>query len=505
MEFLAFFGGVFEPYAFGVLVFGTLFGLVFGAMPGLSPTLTVALLIPFTLGMGATHGLILLGAAYTSTVAGGAVSAILLKIPGAPANIATALDGNAMAKNGEGTRALHLSFLSSGVGGVIGIFLLIFLTPLLAKAAREFDAQHLFWLAILGVTVIGSLDTKSFVKGLLSGCIGLWISTIGYDDQLGTARFIFHDSLEGGVNVVPALIGLFAIPQVIDMFASGRNNAVIDVVKAKAHSLKESVQEIKRSKKMLTIGTVIGSVIGVIPGVGGQVAGLLAYDQAQKFSKDKAKFGTGHAEGLIAAESANNAMVGPSLVPMLTLGIPGSPTAAVLIGGLTIHEIFPGGDIFTKNPEVIWTFVNSMLIGQILMVVFGIFTAVYVAKIARAPKAAMAPIVLVLALFGAYSIGNSMGDVYVMLVLGLAMYFLEKFGFSAAPLVLGLILGPIAAENYTFAFGNGTAQGIPVGIFFHGMLSKLLVGLIIASVAYSFWMNVLGKSETPNKKDSKNG
>ena len=188
MEFIGYFGGVFEPVALMLLLGGTIGGLILGATPGLSPTMAVALLIPFTFHLTATQGLILLGAAYTSTVAGGAVSAILLKIPGAPANIATALDGNEMAKNGQGARALQLSFLASGIGGVTGVLLLIFLTPVLAQWALKFGPSHLFWIAILGVTIIGSLDSKSFVKGLLSGCLGLWLSQIGYDEIQGTEK-----------------------------------------------------------------------------------------------------------------------------------------------------------------------------------------------------------------------------------------------------------------------------------------------------------------------------
>ncbi|MEM1318154.1 MAG: tripartite tricarboxylate transporter permease, partial [Pseudomonadota bacterium] len=468
MEFLGYFGGVFEPIAFMLLLGGTIGGLILGATPGLSPTMAVALLIPFTFQLTPTQGLILLGAAYTSTVAGGAVSAILLKIPGAPANIATALDGNAMAVKGQGARALHLSFLASGVGGITGVLLLIFLTPLLAKWALAFGPSHLFWIAILGVTVIGSLDSKSFVKGLLSGCIGLWLSTIGYDDILGAERFIFVDALEGGIHIIPALIGLFAIPQVMEMLAKGRNQTLIEQIDVPPHELSKSASEIGKSGKALTIGTVIGSVIGLIPGVGGQIAGLVAYDQSRKMSKTPDQFGKGHPEGVIAAESANNAMVGPSLVPLLTLSIPGSPTAAVLLGGLLIHGIFPGSDIFTKHPEVVWTFINSMLLGQILMVVFGIATAAYAARIARAPVPIMAAGVTVLAIFGAYSVQQSMGDVHIMFALGVGMYVLQKFGFSAAPLVLGLILGPLAGDYFVNGSMIAAAQDGPWVYFFTG-------------------------------------
>nr|CAA6828440.1 MAG: Tricarboxylate transport membrane protein TctA [uncultured Thiotrichaceae bacterium] len=487
MEFLSYFHGVFEPLSLLLLIGGTIGGLILGATPGLSPTMAVALLIPFTFQLQPAQGLILLGAAYTSTVAGGAVSAILLKIPGAPANIATALDGNAMAKNGQGTRALQLSFLSSGVGGVFGVMLLIFLTPVLAEWALAFGPSQLFWLAILGVTVIGTLDSDSFVKGLLSGCIGLWISMIGYDDVQGAQRFIFSDALAGGVNIIAALIGLFAIPQVIDMFSKGRNHVALQSVKTESHRLSEAAGELFKRKRALSIGTIVGSIVGLIPGVGGQIAGLVAYDQSKKLSPEKDKFGTGHSEGLIAAESANNAMVGPSLVPLLTLSIPGSPTAAVLLGGLLIHGIFPGSDLFERHPDVAWTFINSMLIGQILMVIIGIYTAVWVSKISRVPVPVMSAAVLVLALFGSYSVQQSMGDVSVMFVLGVMMYFLQKFGFSAAPLVLGLILGPIAEANFVQGSMIGTAMGIPVGFFLEGPLNILLIALVVISIAYSFW------------------
>lgn len=496
MEFLGYFGAVFEPLAFALLVGGTVGGLILGATPGLSPTMAVALLIPFTFHLQPAHGLILLGAAYTSTVAGGAVSAILLKIPGAPANIATALDGNQMAKQGHGARALHLSFLASGIGGVFGVMLLIFLTPLLAQWALAFGPSHLFWLAILGVTVIGSLDSKSFVKGLLSGCIGLWLSMIGYDDIQGAQRFIFTDALTGGINIIAALIGLFAIPQVLEMMSKGRVEAAITSITVPKQSFTASLRELLENGRSLTIGTITGSIIGLIPGVGGQIAGLVAYDQSKKFSPHKDKFGTGHSEGVIAAESANNAMVGPSLVPLLTLSIPGSPTAAVLLGGLLIHGIFPGSDLFDNHPAVAWTFINSMLIGQILMVVFGIYTASYAARIAKVPTPIMAAAVLALAVFGSYSVQQSMGDVYVMLCLGVGMFFLEKYGFSAAPLVLGLILGPIAEANFIQGSLIANATDGPLAYFTVGPLNMVLIFLVIASVAYSFWSNMARSPKT---------
>lgn len=500
MEFLSYMGDVFTPFNFMLLLTGTIGGLILGATPGLSPTMAVALLIPFTFRLEAAQGLILLGAAYTSTVAGGAVSAILLKIPGAPANIATTLDGHTMAQKGQGAKALQLSFLASAVGGVFGVLLLIFLTPVLAKWALAFGPSHLFWLAILGVTVIGSLDSSSLVKGLLSGCIGLWLATIGFDDIMGAQRFIFHPAVGGGINVIPALIGLFAIPQVITMFAKGRSSSGAEVIVVQKSPIKAAIQEVFSRKRALAIGTAVGSVIGLIPGVGGQIAGLVAYDQSKKFSPESEKFGTGHSEGVIAAEAANNAMVGPSLVPLLTLSIPGSPTAAVLLGGLLIHGIFPGSDLFDNHPDVAWTFINSMLIGQILMCIFGLYVAGLAASVARVPHSVMAAVVLGLAVFGSYSVQNSMGDVYVMASLGVGMYFLERFGFSAAPLVLGLILGPIAEANFIQGSMIANATSSVGSYFFTGPLNLTLIIIVVASIAYSAWMEVRNRRYTSKEE-----
>jgi putative tricarboxylic transport membrane protein len=274
------------------------------------------------------------------------------------------------------------------------------------------------------------------------------------------------------------------------MFAKGRKRSDAEVLEVEQHPIGEAVREVFRRGRALSIGTITGSIIGLIPGVGGQIAGLVAYDQSKKMSPEREKFGTGHSEGVIAAESANNAMVGPSLVPLLTLSIPGSPTAAVLLGGLLIHGIFPGSDLFDNHPDVAWTFINSMLIGQILMCIFGLYIAGLAARVAQVPNAVMAAIVLALAVFGSYSVQNSMGDVYIMAALGTAMYFLERFGFSAAPLVLGLILGPIAEANFIQGSMIANATSSIGQYFFTGPLNLFLIAIVIASIAYSVWMEL---------------
>lgn len=492
-DFVNYFGNVFAPGNFLALCAGTAGGLILGALPGLSPTMAVALLIPFTFHMEPVTGLILLGAVYTATVAGGAVSAILLNIPGAPANIATVLDGHTMAMRGRAAEALQLSFLSSGIGGLLGVFVLIFFTPLLARWALSFGPSHLFWMAILGVTVIASLSSGSVIKGLAAGCLGLWISTIGYDGVLGVERFNFTYHLDGGINIISALVGLFAIPQVIDMLA--RDGRTRGVLKMLPHSIAAAFGKVLRHPRALALGSVAGVVVGLIPGAGGQIAGLIAYDQARKFSKTPENFGKGEPEGVIAAETANNAMVGPSLVPLLTLSVPGSPTAAVLLGGLLIHGIFPGPNLFTDYPEVSWTFINSLLVGQVLMVVFGLSLCGLAARVIVLPENYLAAAVLVLAVFGTYSVQHSYSDVLVMAVLGVGMWVLQKYGFSAGPLVLGIVLGPIAESN--FVEGSiiaGAGDGM-FPYFFGGGLNLALLGIIVLSVVSNFWLGAGGRKK----------
>jgi putative tricarboxylic transport membrane protein len=388
MEFLNYFSNVFTFGNILILVLGTIGGLLLGAAPGLSPTMAVALLIPFTFKMSPEQGLIMLGAVYTATVAGGAISAILLKIPGAPANIATVMDGYPMAKNGRSTEALHYCFISSFIGGVIGILVLIFFTPVLADVALKFGPSHMFWIAIFGVTVIATLDSNSIIKGLFSGALGLWLATIGYDSVLGVERFVFNPIFSGGINIIAALVGLFAIPQVLSMLEKKQD--LSDQFQMEKKSLFQSMKYNLSRFKALTIGSITGVIIGLIPGAGGQIAGLVSYDQIKKVSKNKENFGKGEPDGIIAAESANNAMVGPSLVPLLTLGVPGSPTAAVLLGGLLIHGMFPGPNLFTIYAETTWTFINSLLVAQFLMLIFGLYISGLAKYVIKTPVNYMA-------------------------------------------------------------------------------------------------------------------
>ncbi len=469
------------------LMLGVIGGLVLGATPGLSPTMAVALLVPFTFHMDPTTGLILLGAVYTATVAGGAISAILIKIPGAPANIATLLDGHPMAQQGKSQTALYICFISSLIGGLFGMLIMVLFTPPLARIALKFGPSEMFWIAIFGITVMAGLSSGSIAKGLIGGMFGLLISTIGYSPLLGVPRFVFLDVLTGGVAIVPALIGLFAIPQVFSL----AEKLYLQIKRPsyrpeKGVLLKTFIQNIKMVKA-LGIGSVVGSIIGIIPGAGGQVAGLIAYDQIRKFSRDPESFGKGNPEGVAAAESANNAMVGPSLIPLLTLSVPGSPTAAVLLGGLLIHGLFPGPDLFINNASVTYAFIGSLVLAQFAMCIFGLTMSRYSYMVMSVPNLYMIAAVTILAAFGTYSVQNSFDDVIVMVALGTLMYIGNKFGFSAAPVVLGIILGPIAEDN--FLKGKLIAE-TDIGTFkyfFTGPMNISIILLCAVSVAYSIY------------------
>ena len=487
-----------DPYIMMILVFGSLGGVFLGAMPGISPTMAVALLVPVTFHMAPAAGLIMLGTVYTGAVAGGGITAILINIPGAPASIATMLDGNPMAKNGRAWEALCITFVYSLIGGVLGVLALIWLTPILAAFAMKFGPAELLWVTIFGITVIAGLSDGKVLKGLFSGLFGMLISCIGYSPMLGEPRYVFHDSLAGGIVIVPTLIGMFAIPQVLEL-AENLHNLSGEAMRRQLEEVKTLMVQprgvlwkvtanMRKWWKIWTTGSILGIIIGIIPGAGGNVAGLISYDYAKKMSKNPDAFGKGNPEGVVASESSNNATVGPALIPLLTLGVPGSPTAAALLGGLLIHGLFPGPDLFTKHIEITVTFFSGMLAAQFFMCAGGLLIARYSQHIMKVPALIMIGAISVLAVIGSYGVQNSMDDVVVMLGLGLLTYGGMKLGFPVAPAVLGVILGPIAEEN--FLRGKLIAE-TDVGLFQYfctGDINLALIAISLASIAWGVWV-----------------
>ncbi len=494
-------GNLFTLYNMTILVLGVIGGIILGALPGVSPTLAVALLVPFTFYMEPASGLILLGSVYTSSVAGGAISAILINVPGAPANIATLLDGYPMARSGRAEEALYTCFISSFIGGLFGMVIMILLTLPLAEFALKFRSTEIFWVAILGLTVVAGLGTGNMIKALISGAFGIWLSTIGSNPITGEFRFVFHDILMGGINIIPALIGLFAIPQAFSLAESyGAQRTAFKIQREKGLFGKTFIKVIKMFR-VQTVGSIVGSIVGIIPGVGGQVSGIVAYDQVKKISKHPDKFGTGIPDGVAAAESANNAMVGPSLIPLLTLSVPGSPTAAVLLGGLLIHGIFPGPDLFRLHPAIVHTFIGSLVMAQIGMFFFGTIIARYSNWVVRVPDIYMSVSIIILATFGTYCVSNNFQDVIVMFGIGLIMYLGDKFGFSALPVVMGVILGVIAENNFLKAYLIAGAGDGFFAQFFTGGINVIVILLSLFSVAYGIYSGMKGKKAQPQRSD----
>lgn len=490
------FANLIDPNIIFLLFSGGFLGVIIGALPGFTPTMGVALLIPFTFVMPPIYGLVLLGVIYATAVYGGSISAVLLNIPGAPANIATIFDGYPMAYKGEGEKALYLSLISSFFGGIIGALCLIFCAPPLTALALKFGPAENFWVAVFGLTIIASLGTtKELIKGLIGGCIGIILGVIGISPVTGQPRFTFGLSeLIGGISLVPALIGLFAFTQVFvtfeNYFKEKSHKDIQVVIKRHKGVFWHAWREVLKNRGLVLFSGLLGSVIGIVPGAGAQVAGIVAYDQAKRYSKNRDKFGKGIPEGIIAPEAANNGSVGGALVPLLTLGIPGSPTAAVLLGGILIHGLWPGPDLFIKHPEIPYSFMASVFAGQFILLICGYFLCRYAVNVLRTPPYILAPAIIVLCVFGSYAVQNNINDVYLMLILGILGYLGIKIGIQPAPVVLGLILGSIAENGLLLGVRIGEAKGLAITYFISRPLSLVLIFIVIASIVSTVLLEV---------------
>ncbi len=423
---------------------GVLGGVIIGVLPGLSSTMGVALLIPVTFSMPPQIGLAMLGGIYLASTYSGAISAILLNIPGTSAAVATLLDGHPMSVKGQPTRAIALATFGSCIGGLLSVIALLFIAPPLAEFSLLFGSPEYFLLAIFGITVIASLSAGALEKGLIAGAVGLLFSTIGNHPLTGELRYTLGlPSLYDGIPLVVSLIGLYSIPEVIDMVAKRKQSdkPAVDTDDSNPFTF---LPEILKQKINLIRSSLIGVGVGIIPGVGCSVGGFLSYDVAKRVSSNKDQFGNGSPEGIIASETANNAVTGGTLIPLLTLGIPGNPVTAVLLGGLMIHGLQPGADLFTLNAEITYGFILSLFVANLLFVPIGLFIAKYCVHVIQVPRAILAPVILTLAVVGAYSIRGSLDDIAIMLFVGAIGFLFQIFRVPRAPLVLGLVLGTLA-------------------------------------------------------------
>jgi len=486
---------VFLPNNLLLTTLGVGAGILVGTLPGLSATMAIAILVPFTFTMMPIHGLVLLGGIYCGAIFGGSFSAILINTPGTPSAIATTFDGYPMAKKGESYRAIATATISSVIGGLIGVFFLIFLSPLLSKASLKFGPPEFFWLTAFGLTIIATLASKSIVKGLIGGVLGLLLSTIGIAPIEGSVRFSFGTvSLQSGIAFIPALIGLFCIPEVLSMIEKKDTQYNVIPYKRQRKIITRVFARLIRRPFLLLRSSVIGTIVGIIPGAGGNIAALVSYNEAVRASKNPESFGQGNPDGVAAAEASNNAEVSGSLIPMLTLGIPGAPPAAVLLGALLLQGMRPGTELFTTYGEITYTFIFSLVIANLLMLPMGIYSGKMISRmITRIPVSVLAPFVVFLSIIGSYSINKNIFDVYVMLIFGVIGYFGRKAGFSPGPIVLGLILGQICEQGLVQAILMGRAAGSIWQIFFTRPISLLLIILTVFSIAWPIIRSRKGK------------
>jgi len=471
-------------------------GMVAGALPGFSATMAVALMVPFTFTMSPTSGLVTIGALYAAAIYGGSFSAILLNTPGTPSSIGTCFDGYPMVKNGRGEEALYTASFASGIGGVIGTIILIAFALPLATWSLRFGPPEFFWTAIFGLTIISSLSTKSVLKGFTAGFIGVMIGMIGLSPIGGDVRFDFGISdLQGGVEMVSVLIGFFCIPEMLRLASNPRQGHIQmghltgsrDTIIKSFHNVFDHWGNIIRS-------SVLGALVGILPGAGGNIANLVAYNEAKRAAKDPETFGKGNPQGVVATETANNAVVESAMVPLLALGIPGSPPAAIIYGALLLQGINPGPELFTKNAEITYAFMTSFFIVNVFMVIIGILAGKYIFKlVVNLPTRVLIPSIILLTVVGSFAIRNNIMDTILMLSSGILGYVLTELDFDAGALVLGLILGPIAEKGFVqgIILGNQISTEHPWIIFFTRPICIVMIILCLLSACWPlfqmFW------------------
>lgn len=483
-------GNIASPLMLLLVLAGTVAGMVVGATPGLSATVGLALLLPITFTLDPTTGLVLMGAFYMGAIYGGSFTAILVNAPGTPSSIATTFDGYPMTLQGRSDQAIIGVTVASVVGGLIGVLGLVFLAPLLAEVVLNFGPQEYFWLGMFGLTMIAALAGRSLVKGFIAGFIGLLIATIGIAPVGGEVRFTFGFSeMQGGVPLIVALIGFFTIPTIIDLVVTPEQRAASLYAEAAERQsgsvLRRTVGEVLSRPGNLARSGVIGTLVGILPGAGGNVANLIAYNEARRVSKFRANFGKGQVDGVVAPEAANNGVVGGGLVPLLTLGIPGAPPDAIIYGVLLLHGLRPGADLFEQQGPLVFTFVLALAVSALLMAPVGLIAGRGLQRaVVRTPTRYLAPIVTLFTIVGAYAVRNSPLDVVIMVLLGVAGYGLRKIGLPPPAIVLGVVLGPIIEKGLGQGLLAASGQAYPWTSFFTRPISLVIVVFIIIGIAW---------------------
>jgi len=481
-----------------MVMFGSFAGLLVGALPGLSVSMATALLVSITYGWDVTDAFACIMGVYMVGVYSGAVSAILIRIPGAPSSIATTLDGYPMAKQGKAYEALMLATVYSFIGGLVGMLTLAFTAKPIAKLALEFQQIDYFLLAVLGMTCVVSLSGDNMIRGFISAIIGILLSLIGTDSMNGMLRLTFGvANLGAGVPVVPAIIGLFGFAEVLDQIKT-RNYLPTSgkFIRQKVHPLRHFIK-----RPILVIrSAIIGTLIGVLPGAGGPIAALISYDTAKRSIPDpEVPFGEGAPEGIIASETANNAVVGGALIPLLTLAVPGDAVTAIMLAVFYLHGMNPGPLLMTRQPEIFNTIVTGGLVATFAVLLLGIVFAPMLARVIQVKKSRLMAVVAVLCFIGAFATESNMFHVVIMIVVGAVAVVLKEFHYPIAPIVLGMVLGSLMDTSLRRAASVASASDHMLLTMFNRPLSLILLALIVFMILFSVpavkngWQKLKGK------------
>ncbi|MEA4960750.1 tripartite tricarboxylate transporter permease [Lutispora sp.] len=473
---------VLNPVTFLYIVGGTVLGVIFGAMPGVSASMAVVLGMTFTYTMSPLVSIAFLVAVYCAAITGGGITAILFKIPGTPSSAPTTFDGYPMAMGGESGKALGISLVSSAIGGIFAALAMFLLTPQLVKVALKFGPSELFAISFLGLSVLTCLDSGNVIQTIISGLIGLWLATIGMDPIMGFARFTWGNStLLSGIEMIPVMIGMFAITEVLRQTVKRTKMENLDKTTAKVKTKLTSIKELWVMKWTIFRSAVLGTIIGILPGAGATIASFLAYTTEVKMSKNPEKYGKGEPAGIAAPETANNAATGGSMVPLLALGIPGGNAAAIMMSALVLKGVQMGPMLLKRQPEFLSSVFASMIVTNIIMVIVAMGIATIFSKILAIPYSVLGTVIILLAAIGSFALSNSTGDVMLMVIAGVLGYIFNKFGFNAAALILGLVLGEMCEANLRRAvmLENGSIVAV-----FTKPITAILIIACIAMLVY---------------------
>jgi putative tricarboxylic transport membrane protein len=485
MDFLEFL----SPMTILFCFLGVFVGIIFGAIPGMTATMAIAIFLPITYALDIIDSMALLLGLYVGGISGGLVPAILINIPGTPSSLCTTFDGFPMTQKGEGEKALKVGITASLIGGVISLIILYLFTPILSSVAIKFSSVEKFLIILFALTVIASISKGSLLGGIFSGFFGVYLSLIGTFPDNHEMRLVppgMEESLIYGFSLLPVLIGLFAITQILEEAEDGMKVSAHQKIKLSTNKKNKFSFKIFKGQTINTIrSSFIGTFIGILPGLGGSAASITAYSTAKNFSKNPERLGTGDPEGLIASESSNNGLTGGALVPLLSLGIPGDSTTAVLVGAFLLQGIQVGPLFITSNPELWDGIIYSLIIANIFMFILMFFSIKYFAKIIYIPKYVIYPIIIVMCVVGSYAINNGvLFDVWTLMLFGVAGFIFMKIGIQVIPFLIGFILGT-DLEKY-FIDSLKSSSGDLMIFFTKGPIALVIWGLIVASLVYAF-------------------